>query len=84
VWDEVKAPGSGGLEQTYDFTDMLGFVAWLNLLMRNHDDLGLACLAQTVNVVSSTDIEFATMLMKQISPVMTSPIGVLKQVIYYP
>lgn len=31
---------------------MLGFVAWLNLLLRNHDDLGLACLAQTVNVVS--------------------------------
>lgn len=52
VWDEVKAPGSGGLEQSYDFTDMLGFVAWLNLLVRNHQDLGLACLAQTVNVVS--------------------------------
>ena len=52
VWDEVKAPGSRGLEQSYDFTDMLGFVAWLNLLVRNHQDLGLACLAQTVNVVS--------------------------------
>lgn len=30
VWDEVKAPGDGsnGLEQIYDFTDMLGTVAW--------------------------------------------------------
>lgn len=37
----------------YDYTDMLGFVAWLNLLVRNHDSLGLACLAQSVNVVSS-------------------------------
>ncbi len=27
VWDEVKAPGSRGLEQAYDFTDMLGVVA---------------------------------------------------------
>jgi alpha-N-arabinofuranosidase len=51
IWDEVKAPGSRGLEQAYDYTDMLGFVAWLNLLVRNHDSLGLACLAQTVNVV---------------------------------
>ena len=31
---------------------MLGFVAWLNVLVRKHDDLGLACLAQSVNVVS--------------------------------
>jgi alpha-N-arabinofuranosidase len=84
VWDEVKAPGSGGLEQAYDFTDMLGFVAWLNLLVRNHDDLGLACLAQTVNVVSPPHAAKETYGSSQISPVMTTPNGILKQVIYYP
>lgn len=47
----VKAPGSAGLKQIYDYTDLLGFVAWLSVLVRKHKDLGLACLAQTVNVV---------------------------------
>jgi hypothetical protein len=37
---------------------MLGFVAWLNVLVRKHDDLGLACLAQSVNVVC---LEMTTM-----------------------
>lgn len=53
VWDESKAPGSVGLEQNYDYTDMLGFCAWLNVLVRKHKDIGLACLAQSVNVVRS-------------------------------
>jgi alpha-L-arabinofuranosidase len=46
------------LAQVYDYSDMLGFVAWLNVLVRKHDDLGLACLAQSVNVVS---LEMTTM-----------------------
>lgn len=69
VWDESKAPGSGGLEQIYDYTDMLAFVAWLNVLVRNHKDVGIACLAQSVNVIA---------------PVMTSPTGILKQTTYWP
>ena len=44
----------------YDYTDMLGFVAWLNVLVRKHQDLGLACLAQTVNVVSHQFESFVT------------------------
>lgn len=52
VWDEVKADAKNGLAQVYDYTDMLGFIAWLNVLVRKHQDLGLACLAQSVNVVS--------------------------------
>jgi alpha-N-arabinofuranosidase len=52
-WDELKAFGSIGLEQTYDYTDMLGFCGWLHALVRKHKDLGMACLAQTVNVVGS-------------------------------
>jgi alpha-N-arabinofuranosidase len=51
-WDETKAPGATGLEQTYDYVDMLGVCAWLNLLVRKHSEVGVACIAQSVNVVS--------------------------------
>jgi alpha-N-arabinofuranosidase len=69
VWDESKAPGAVGLEQWYDYTDMLGFCAWLNVLVRKHKDIGIACLAQSVNVIS---------------PLMTRPDGIGKQTTYYP
>ncbi|WRT64407.1 uncharacterized protein IL334_001339 [Kwoniella shivajii] len=69
VWDELKAPGAVGLEQKYDYTDMLGFCAWLNVLVRKHKDIGIACLAQSVNVIS---------------PLMTRPDGILRQTLYYP
>ncbi|KAL7423606.1 hypothetical protein Q5752_001187 [Cryptotrichosporon argae] len=69
VWDEAKAPGSVGLEQTYDYTDMLGVCAWLNVLVRKHKDVEIACIAQSVNVIS---------------PLMTRPDGILKQTTYYP
>ena len=55
-WDELKATGASGLEQHYDYTDMLGFCAWLNVLVRKHKDLGMACLAQSVNVVSGAQV----------------------------
>ncbi|OCF32811.1 alpha-N-arabinofuranosidase [Kwoniella heveanensis BCC8398] len=69
VWDDSKAVPNNGLEQTYDYTDMLGFCAWLNVLVRKHKDVSIACLAQSVNVIS---------------PLMTSPDGILKQTLYYP
>lgn len=69
VWDETKAPGSTGLEQEYEYVDMLGVAAWLNLLVRKHKDVGIACIAQSVNVIA---------------PVMTSPTGLYFQTIYYP
>jgi len=69
VWDEVKAPGSNGLEQYYDFTDMLGVAGWLNILVRKSYDVGIACIAQSVNVIS---------------PLMTSPDGLLFQTTYFP
>lgn len=52
VWDETKAPGSVGLEQSYEYVDMLGVCAWLNVLVRKSKDVGIACIAQSVNVVS--------------------------------
>jgi alpha-N-arabinofuranosidase len=69
VWDETKAPSSSGLEQSYDYTDMLGVCAWLNILVRKSKEIGLACIAQSVNVIS---------------PLMTSPTGLLFQTTYYP
>ena len=51
-WDETKAPGSVGLEQSYEYVDMLGVCAWLNILVRKSKDVGIACIAQSVNVVS--------------------------------
>lgn len=52
-WDETKAPGSVGLEQSYEYVDMLGVCAWLNILVRKSKDVGIACIAQSVNVVST-------------------------------
>jgi len=69
IWDEKKATSKNGLTQVYDFADALGFVAWLNLLVRQHRDLGLACLAQSVNVLS---------------PVLTTADKVLRQTTFYP
>ncbi|CDZ98513.1 glycoside hydrolase [Phaffia rhodozyma] len=69
VWDEIKAPGSYGLEQTYDYTDALGVAAWLNVLVRKSREVGIACIAQSVNVIS---------------PLMTSPTGLLYQTAYFP
>lgn len=45
VWDKLKAPGSQGLEQAYDYTDMLGVVAWPSVLVRKSKDVGIACIA---------------------------------------
>ncbi|CAO1633744.1 unnamed protein product [Jaminaea pallidilutea] len=69
VWDEVKAPANNGLEQTYDFVDMLGVAAWLHVLVRKHREVGMACIAQSVNVIS---------------PLMTSRGGLLFQTTYWP
>lgn len=69
VWDTDKAPGEIGLEQIYDYTDMLGVVAWLNILVRHHKDVAVACLAQSVNVIA---------------PLMTTPDGICRQTTFWP
>jgi alpha-N-arabinofuranosidase len=67
VWDDKKAGAC--LEQRYDYSDMLGVCAWLNLLVRKHAVVEIACLAQSVNVIA---------------PVMTSPTGIMRQTIFWP
>lgn len=56
VWDKNKGNAKNGLEQWYDYTDMLGFVAWLHILVRKHKEVAIACLAQSVNVVSASSL----------------------------
>jgi len=68
VWDNRKA-GAVDLEQTYDYSDMLGVCAWLNVLVRKHAVMDIACLAQSVNVIA---------------PVMTNATGFFRQTIFWP
>lgn len=73
MWDETKAPARGhpktDIEQRYDFVDMLGFTAWLHVLVRQHKNIAIACLAQSVNVIA---------------PIMTTKDSLVKQTIFYP
>jgi len=69
VWDQTKAGTDIGLEQIYDFTDLLATAAWLNLLVRQSKDVTVACIAQSCNVIS---------------PILTKPDGLLKQCTFYP
>lgn len=41
-----------GLEQYYNFTDALALASWLNVFVRQADIVEIACLAQSVNVIS--------------------------------
>ncbi|ORX39560.1 glycoside hydrolase superfamily [Kockovaella imperatae] len=69
VWDPVVAKPTEGNEQIYTYTDMLGFCAWMNLLVRQSKDCPMACLAQSVN---------------DIAPIICNADGILYQSIYFP
>ncbi|KAJ7026640.1 glycoside hydrolase family 51 protein [Mycena alexandri] len=69
VWDPVRAPGEKGAEEHYDLSDALAVAAWLNVFVRKADIVKIACIAQSVNVIS---------------PIITSPTGLFKQTTYYP
>ncbi|KAJ7214566.1 glycoside hydrolase family 51 protein [Mycena pura] len=68
VWDAVRAPGEKGAEEHYDLSDALAVAAWLNVFVRKADVVKIACIAQSVNVIS---------------PIITSPSGLFKQTTYY-
>ncbi|KAJ9663995.1 hypothetical protein H2198_000498 [Neophaeococcomyces mojaviensis] len=52
VWDPKRAVGSKGAEERYTLSDALAVVVWLNLFVRQSDVVGMACIAQSVNVIS--------------------------------
>ena len=69
VWDPMRAEGSEGAEEEYTLSDALAVGVWLNVFVRKSRDVGMACIAQSVNVIS---------------PLMTSKDGITKQTIWWP
>ena len=69
VWDPTRAPGNKGAEELYDVSDMLAVAVWLNVFIRQSKHIGMATVAQSVNVIA---------------PLMTSSTGVVKQTTYWP
>lgn len=69
VWDPVRAPGDKGAEERYNLSDALAVGIWFNIFVRHARDLGMATIAQSVNVIS---------------PLMTSPTGLCHQTTYWP
>jgi alpha-N-arabinofuranosidase len=67
VWD--LATTAEGLVEHYDVTDALAVAIYLNMLRRNCQAIGLATLAQMVNVIA---------------PILTSAEGICLQTIYHP
>lgn len=64
VWDPRRAVGSKGAEEKYTLSDALAVAVWLNVFVRQSDVVEMACIAQSVNVIS---------------PLMTSKDGVMRQ-----
>lgn len=56
-------------EEVYNLEDALVVAQWMNVFLRKCDVLKIACLAQIVNVIS---------------PITTTPDGLLKHTTYYP
>ncbi|KAF4973133.1 hypothetical protein FSARC_477 [Fusarium sarcochroum] len=69
VWDPVRAPGEEGAEEKYNLSDALAVAVWLNVFIRQAKHMGMANIAQSVNVIS---------------PLMTTKDGLLKQSTWWP
>ena len=69
VWDPVSAPGEEGGEESYTLSDALGVAVWLNVFVRQSRWVGMANIAQTVNVLS---------------PLMTTKDRIMKQTTWWP
>lgn len=69
VWDPVRAPGDKGAEELYTLSDALAVAVWLNVFVRQSKYMGMANIAQSVNVIS---------------PLMTTEKGVVKQTPWWP
>ncbi|ORY55071.1 Arabinosidase C [Pseudomassariella vexata] len=69
VWDPERAPGDKGAEESYTLSDALAVAVWLNVFVRQSKYIGMANIAQSVNVIS---------------PLMTTKDGIIKQSIWWP
>ncbi|PSR90547.1 Arabinosidase C [Coniella lustricola] len=69
VWDPERAPGEQGAEERYTLSDALAVGVWLNVFVRQSRYIGMANIAQTVNVIS---------------PLLTSATGLVKQTTWWP
>lgn len=69
VWDPERAPGDKGAEEKYTLSDALAVAVWLNVFVRQSRHVGMANIAQTVNVIS---------------PLMTTADGVVRQTTWWP
>ena len=52
VWDPEQAPGEAGAEQMFNLSDALGVAVWFNVFVRQSKYVGMANLAQNVNVIA--------------------------------
>ncbi|KAK7204875.1 glycoside hydrolase superfamily [Myxozyma melibiosi] len=68
VWDYKRANGENGAEEHYDLSDALAVAAWGNVFVRQAAHLGMANLAQCVNVIA---------------PIMARPDGIFLQTTYH-
>ncbi|KAF3919342.1 Alpha-N-arabinofuranosidase [Orbilia brochopaga] len=68
VWMPTRAPGDEGAEEAYTLSDALAVGVWLNVFVRQAKHLGMANIAQSVNVIS---------------PLMTTKSGIVKQTTYF-
>lgn len=48
----VLGTPQNGLEQFYNFADALAMASWLNVFIRQADIVDIACIVQSVNVIS--------------------------------
>ncbi|KAK1819107.1 hypothetical protein LTR12_006422 [Friedmanniomyces endolithicus] len=69
VWDPARAIGEEGAEEKYTLSDALAVAIWLNVFIRQSKHVGMANIAQSVNVIS---------------PLMTTTDGVVKQTTWWP
>lgn len=69
VWDPQRAPGDKGAEEKYTLSDALAVAIWLNVFVRQSKYVGMANIAQSVNVIA---------------PLMTAENGLMKQTIWWP
>lgn len=69
VWDPSRAPGEAGAEERYTLSDALALAVFMNGFVRQSAYVGMANLAQSVNVIS---------------PLMTHAEGLTKQTTWWP